>query len=272
MSTSGGTGSGKLSVGRVVTIIVLVLLIIGSGIFAYVRFQVLSRQAPKGSPVVTVTATSTPDLSAMNLGQLYSYVTSKPPSLVDPLDGSQATNWDSGPGCQFKQNAFHLTASPSLPNVICFLRNDFVQNFAFQVEIQFGATTNLDELQGGGIFFRTHLVQQEGYEFFMYTQSNVLVPDLPIYGAFLGVLPSAQVLRGWEKGIPNQVHAFNTLTIIALHHQINLYINNNQFRDTVTDSTFQGGQIGLVGSSSYDSHVFAGTFEVAFRNMKLWVF
>jgi hypothetical protein len=280
MSIGTGNGSGKKTLWLIVTIIVLLVLAIGSGFFTYFRFQELNGQTQIGSPIVPtgqtsvkgVTSTPPVDLAPLSVTQLYQYVIRKPPSLTDSLDGSHAGNWDIGPGCQFKQKAFHLITRPPLSqqNVFCFLRNEFVRDFAFQIQVQFGAITNPTETQGCGILFRLHLVQQDGYEFFMYVSSGLF--NQFIYGASLSshIHPKTpKELKSWENGVPHQVNVFNTLTVIAVHHQINLYIND-QFKETVTDSTFQGGQIGLAGGSTYISPVSTNSFEVIYRNMKLW--
>jgi hypothetical protein len=271
MSFSGYTEKRKIPVWLIATIVVLIALAIGSGIFTYLRYTTLSQPAAK-TPAPPA-ATGTP-LVGMSVTQLYQYVTSKTPSLTDPLDGSQPGNWDNGPGCQFKQKALSLTVSPSLPEVICFLRNEFVRDFAFQVQVQFGSTTDLDEQQGCAILFRAHLVQQESYGFNVNTISMfdpITVRVATLKNASLDINNSEGTvteLKSWSQGLPDHMNSPNVLTVIVVHSQINLYINTQpQLR--ITNTAFQGGQIGLVSNSTFT--LFRGTFEVAFRDMKLWI-
>jgi hypothetical protein len=200
-------------------------------------------------------------------------VISQRPSLEDPLDGSrQPALWDEGPGCQFRQQALFLTASPAVPVVICFLRNVFVRNFAFQVQVTFGPTTTQGEQQGCALLFRTHLLQQEGFAFNMnsYSRINPLTGSVAtLQNASLDILAPGRLseLKSWNQGLPTRLDRPNTLMVIAIGSQITLYING-QVQLTISNSTFQAGQLGLVSNSSFD--IFRGTFAVAFRNTKLW--
>lgn len=274
MSYAGSTGKRKLPGLLVATIGILIFLAVASGIFTAFRYVSLSQDAVKTPvPGVTVTPTGT---SLGNLGatQLYQYIINRKPSLVDPLDGShQPDNWDEGPGCQFRQQALDLTTSPSLPVIICFLRNVFVQDFALQIQVTFGPTTSLGEQQGCALLFRTHLVQQEGYAFNMNTYSTVdpLTQSVTtLNNASLDIDKSGggPELKSWNLGLPSHMSTPNVLTVIVVGSRIDLYING-QPQLTITNSTFQAGQIGLVGNSSFN--LFRGTFEVAFRDMKLWI-
>lgn len=275
MSYSGSTRRRRLPGWLIAMISVLILLAVGSGIFAALRYSVLGQSAVK-TPVLRMPDTPTGiPLENLSTAQLYqSIINQKRPFLVDPLDGSNPPgNWDDGPGCQFQQKAFYLAVSPSLPVIICFLRNEFVQDFAFQIQVTFGPTTNLGEQQGCALLFRTHLVQQEGYEFNLNTYSKIDPLTLSVVtenNASLNIIRSGgdSELKSWNQGLPSHMNALNVLTVIAVGSRIDLYING-QSQLTMTNSAFRAGQIGLVSSSSFN--IFQGTFEVAFRNMKLWI-
>jgi hypothetical protein len=135
--------------------------------------------------------------------------------------------------------------------------------------VEFGALANVTETQEGSILFRAHLVQQESYGFAMQVSTEPF--NNFIYSASLYTTnhPILQQLKSWENNVPHRINVFNTLTVIAVHQQINLYIND-QFKETVTDATFRGGQIGLEGDSSYLSPLSVKPFEVIYRNMRLW--
>jgi hypothetical protein len=249
---------------------ILALLAVGSGLFTIVRFSGPSSVSRSGTPGVSSPAVT--PLQNLSASQRYQHVTRLLPSLADPLDGSQPALWDEGPGCQFRQQALSLTASPAVPTVICFLRNIFVQNFAFQVQVTFGPTTTQGEQQGCALLFRTHLVQQEGFAFNLnsYSRIDPLTGSVTtIQNASLDILAPGGLseLKSWNQGLPAHLDTPNTLTVIAIGSQITLYING-QVQLTISNARFQAGQIGLVSNSSFD--VFQSTFAVAFRQMKLW--
>jgi hypothetical protein len=249
----------------------LALLVVGSGSFTALRLLTPDRQAsPAGTPMAS--AVPAANLSA---NQLYQYVIRQTPSLVDPLDGSrQFALWDMGPGCQFRQQALYLSASPAVPVVICFLRNVFVRDFALQVQVILGPISTLGEQQGCALLFRTHLVQQEGFAFNLnaYSRIDPLTGSAVILqNASLDVLaPGRQAeLRSWNPGLPGHLDTPHTLTVIARGSQLTLYIDA-QPQLTISDRTFQAGQIGLLSNSTFASA--QGTFAVAFRTMRLWMF
>ena len=247
----------------------LITLVIGSGIFIYYMYIVQSQSTPVKSPT-TVSGTS---LVSMSAAQLYQYVLNKPPTLMDSLDGSHADNWNlyiqNDAGCQFKNGALYAIVNLNKTSTFCTLRNEFLYNFAFQVQVKFGSISKLDQLQSAGIVFRAHLVQQEVYEFSMETQS-LIVPGSSLVknSASLSVLGSSPTQLGsWSDGVPNNMALPNVLTVIAVQDKLNLYINSRLIA-TVTDTKLQGGQIGVEAADTFT--VPEPPFEVAFQNMKLW--
>lgn len=272
-SSSGSGGKRPVPIWLIVTILFLVVLASGSGIVIALRYSQLSQQENRTAlSEISPTVAGTP-FSDMSAIQLYQYFMSRTPTLMDPLDGSHPDNWDSGPGCQFKQHAFYLTASPSSSIVICFLRNTFVHDFALQVQVQFQPDTDLGEEQGCALLFRSHLIQQESYEFNMsaYAQLDPITGSVAtVHNASLDIQRPGSgeyELKGWTPGSIERLNSPDVLTVIAIGSKINLYINT-QPQLTIADNTFQGGQIGLVGNSTFN--LFQGTFAVAFRNLKLW--
>ena len=271
MSVTGSTtGRRKKSSWLIGIMILLVALVIGSGIFVYYKYTERSQSTPVKSP--TTTASGTP-LASMSAAQLYQYVLSKPPTLVDSLDGSHADNWNlymqGDAGCQFKNRALYVVVNLDQKSAFCFLRHEYLRDFAFQVQVQFGSVSDLDQFQNAGILFRVHPVQQKAYEFLMGRQSlNVPGSSLVKDSASLDVLNSSVTeLGSWSGGVPNNMTSPNVLTVIALQNKLSLYINSGLL-DTVTDPTFQGGKIGVEASDTFT--VPEPPFEVAFRNMKLW--
>lgn len=270
MPSSDSTGGRARPRWLLVVACLLALLVVASGIFTAVHIRTPGPQP--GVPGATPTAgTLPPNLSA---SQLYLAITGRKPSLVDPLDGSrQPVLWDEGPGCQFRQQAFSLTATRDRPVVICFLRNVFVGDFALQVQVTFGPTTSLGEQQGCALLFRTHLVQQEGFAFNLNTYARIdplkhAVSTLQNASLDLLAPGNPSELKSWSQGLPDRLDVPNTLTVIAIGSQITLYINA-QPQATISSSALRAGQIGLVSNSSFD--LFRGVFTVAFRQLKLWI-
>ena len=255
--TNSTTGSRKISSRLIGVMLLLAALVLGSGTFVYYRYITQNQSASQQS------------LTTMSAAELYQYVSNKPPTLTDSLDGSHADYWNlymqNGAGCQFKNKALYAIANRTEKGGFCFLRNKFLRNFAFQVQIQFGSISKLNQLQTAGMLFRVHPVQQQAYEFSMGKQSKL---GLVKNSASLTILSSSPTQLGsWSDGVPNNMTSPNVLTVIAVQDKLHLYINSQPIA-TVTDATLQGGLIGIQASDTFT--ILGLPFEVAFRNMKLW--
>lgn len=238
--------------------ILLLLAVIGTGVFVYARYSV---QAQGPSKIALA------KLLQMNPAELLKSVTGQSPAFVDALDGSNPGAWDlyeqNGGGCIFKNKSLHVIVPPQTFATSCYLRNEFLTNFAFQVQMQMGPTSATQQIRQGGIMFRVHLIQQEAYEFLINTSSNGNTVSTQMQLALLIPNKSPVVLTSQSDVVLNDLASPKLLTLIALQDKFNVYINGKPF-PTVSDPTFQGGQLGVFASSDTG-------FETLFQNAKLWI-
>jgi hypothetical protein len=82
----------------------------------------------------------------------------------------------------------------------------------------------------------------------------------------LAVEPGNDGLSGKSTAIKTGDHQSNTITVIARHDQILLYING-QYVDHLHDSQSLSGSIGLFAVHNRGSPA----AEVVFRDVKVWI-
>ena len=177
-------------------------------------------------------------------------------ALFDPLsDNNQGINWDeamdSSGGCQFTGGAYQVSIATNTAQV-CTAHNLDVSNFAFEVRMTI--------IQGdcGGIIFRTDLTQ--GY-FLRICSDGYYKLFLIVNGKVNNFVTSSRFGSAFNTGL-NQS---NLIAIVANGSTITLYVNRQQI-DTITDSTYSTG---LIGVGAYDEKVTRATV-VAFSNARVW--
>jgi hypothetical protein len=179
-------------------------------------------------------------------------------ALLDPLkDNSKGYSWDVNPTqygtCSFINGTFHVV-SPTSPNYHgCAAQNTNVSNLAYEVEI------SIISGNCGAIIFRANvslhqyyyfrICQDGSYQFLLYTQTGyatkTFINDSSLY-------------------IHTGLGALNLIAVVAMSNTFTLYINH-QLINSVQDSTYSQGQIGLVADNDNSPT------EVAFSNAKVWV-
>lgn len=201
-------------------------------------------------------ATAQAVATATALQNIYNTATGGTPVLNDPLSRNDIYNWDEfnnadGSGCVFTGGALHSKIPQKNFYLPCFAENSNFSNFAFQVEVK------LIKGDYGGVLFRADNPNSRFYLFYIgrdgYYSLSTSQKDTR----------TKTVLYGFSPLIKTDLNQTNLLTVIARGSTIYLYINK-QFVDSVKDSTYKSGQIG----------VFAGAVtnptEVAFKNAKVW--
>jgi len=193
--------------------------------------------------------------TATALQNIYTQATSRAPDFSDPMNGSNIGNWEIGndgqESCSFRGGAFHVTETQNNISFICFAQNTYYSNFALQAKVKI---IKGDE---GGIAFRGSIGNSRLYTFGVTSQGEF---ELVV---FRGNGPGKPLLVGPGTAINTQPGQTNLLTVVARGSRFYLYINK-QYVDSVRDSTFSAGAIG----------VFAGTgkhsTEAAFSNVQVW--
>jgi hypothetical protein len=189
---------------------------------------------------------------------IYNQAISGPPGFSDPMNGSNIGNWQIGDGslgggCHFGGGVYQVTEPVKNYYFACFAQNTYFTNFAFQVEM---TIVKGDE---GGIIFRGNDSSSKFYTFGVSSDGlfSLLVTRSTTSNKPLILGPNAAI-----KTKPGQV---NLLTVIARGSNIYLYINK-QYVDSVHDTTYSAGEIGVYASDS------TNPTDVAFNNVQVWKF
>ncbi len=185
---------------------------------------------------------------------IYNQAISGNPALYDPLSSNDTNNWDKGSsvegdGCTFTGGVYHASISKQNTVQECFAKGTNFSNFAFQVQM------TIIKGDGGGLIFRAQGVNSL-YRFRIGIDGTY---DLFIPSTGIHPIISNTSNPAIKKG-PNQ---FNLLTVIASGNTILLFVNG-QYLGTVSDSTYNSGEIGLF---AFD---FRNPTDVAFSNAELW--
>jgi hypothetical protein len=243
----------------IIGIVVLVLVLSCAGIFGGLYFvgkNQLDAQATATS-VANTTATAAANLTATAVLSVYPF--SNKLVLDDPLsDNSKGHRWDeqtntTGGTCKFAGQSYHILETQSGYFDTCYSENSNFSNYTYQVEM------TITQGDAGGLLFRAdsgatklyylRISQNGGYRLFLYVDSS---------GSTARTLKQGSV-PGFNKGL-NQT---NLIGVVAKGDTLELYSNKQKF-DSLTDTTYTSGQIGLAAES------FSNSTEVVFANLKVW--
>ena len=254
---------------RTVLIAVIALVVIVGGVLAVVFFnnhqQVVQQANGTATAVGRVTSTANAQASAtVNAQATGTVVASHYPFsnnlvLNDPMtDDSHVGQygWDENTSCSFSAGSYHALEGTAQHFHLCVANTPTFSDFTFEVQMAIKSGGNTAQ---GGVLFRADTNNDRFYVLFLDTQGNY---ELDIQanqsGTNTRTLKTGQV-SGYATGF-FQVH---TVGIVAKGSQITLYIDQKQITQ-VTDTTYSGGQIGVI--SSYGS----SSTEVVYNNAKVW--
>jgi len=192
--------------------------------------------------------------------ELYAQVTSKPPTLQDPLTSAGTNKWEvdqtrKGDGCLFINGAYHAIMPMANQLEYCEESAQQFHNFAYQ------ATMTVLKGNVGGIMFNGAGV---GKPQFYYFEINIADSSYFFARHMGATYNQIKTLRASSSAaIHANLNVPNTLTIIAQNGTFYLYING-QFVDKVEDTTFKSGNIGVVADN------FGNPTDIIFSNVKVW--
>ncbi len=269
--------------GRVILLAGLALLIIASGIglFSVIHAnQVASSnanatattQANSTATAVAANATGIAEANAIATQNaavatatatayqgLYNQSTSGTAALSDPLsDNSNGHRWsegtdNSGGSCQFAGGAYHAGETSTNFFETCNASPTFT-NFAYQVQMQ------IIKGDDGGVAFRVNNTNSTfyGYVFAVGQAGSYQIFVCPPNTSSCNSLSS-----GSSSAINQGLNQGNLLTVIVRGSTFTVYVNQQEV-DSVTDSTFSHGHIGLIADDISNST------EVVYSNAKVW--
>jgi eukaryotic-like serine/threonine-protein kinase len=182
------------------------------------------------------------------------YATSGSIALNDPLrDNSNGYFWgsnDSHGTCQFAGGAYQVGISQGYSHYCTASTTNF-SNFTYEV--------TLTILQGdcGGIIFRGNDTNGTGYLFWVCQDGT--------YAFYLDTSSTQSTLSTSSSSsvINTGLGQSNVIAVVANGSTLDLYVNQQKI-DSVSDSTYNHGQIGV------DATSLGTATEVVFRNARVW--
>jgi serine/threonine protein kinase len=183
----------------------------------------------------TATAVAQQTATAMAIDAYFKKFRQGIRQMKDPLqDNSMGFNWDivdptSGAGCAFVQSSYHAIASQQgfWP---CFANSTNFTNFSFQVAL------TLNRGDRAGIVFRADTINKSFYYFYVNSDGSYGLETVwnLVHGPVLS-----------HGKIPGGLRQTNYLGVIANGGTIEIFVNM-QMLDTVTDTTFTQGAVGVI--------------------------
>ena len=249
----------KRRTGLIIGIIALVILIILVGVVAtlYETGQHQLAVQATATAQANVTATAHANLTATAIVSTYPF--SNKVLLNDPLsDNSKGVKWDentnqTGGVCKFSGGAYHALESQAGYFNTCFANQSHYSNFTFQVDM------NITSGDRGGLLFRADSANTKLY-YLRLSQTGA-------YSLFLYVDNTGTNARTLDHGTLSNFNTGtnqkNTIGVVARGSSIALYVNK-QLVNTINDSTYSSGEIGLTAES------LTSATEVVYSNLMVW--
>jgi len=240
---------------RGMLLMALALLVIAVGIGQPLLF---AYQSNVHNTALHATATAQANLTATGVASRYPF--SNTVLLNDPLsDNNGRYNWmdkstnTTGGSCAFMGSAYHVSETQSGYFNTCFAQNLQFTNFTYEVEM------NISNGDAGGIVFRADSTNTKFY-YLRFDQNGVFSLRLFVDGTGA---TSRLLKSGFSPHIAFSPNETNTIAVVARNDTIDLYLNQ-QFLTSVTDSTYNQGQIGVTADDS------TSPTEVIFTHAKVW--
>jgi eukaryotic-like serine/threonine-protein kinase len=181
-------------------------------------------------------------------------------TLDDPLsDNSHGYKWDENNLiygiCAFTGGAYHVNVGGGGWRY-CASSSPKFSDFAYQVQV------TLVKGDIGGIIFRSDNTKGNSYFFGIDRNGDYVLRTI-------NNCPSnncnvSELHRGSSTVIKTGLNQSNLVAVVASGSTIDLYVNQQKI-DSVSDSTYSQGQIGV---ATFDEH--GSSTEVAFRDAKVW--
>jgi hypothetical protein len=228
---------------------------------ATVNALATSQAQANATATAQASATAAASATATALQAVLSQATSGNPALNDTLNAQSNNNWDQLPSsnstangsCAFTAGAYHSTMPTKDFFQPCYAQVPTFTNFAYQVDM---SITQGDE---GGILFRADPTNSKFY-LFRVSQSGAY--DLFLYIDNQGT-HAKNLLSNSTTLFKQGLNQTNTITVVGQSGSLYFYINR-QYLDSVSNSMFTSGKIGVFAESNTNST------DVAFSNAKVW--
>lgn len=246
----------------IVGTVVLVCVIVVGGVVALLRSGAQGSSSPHSPTIAPTQATATAQAHIMATATAENSNPYPPGggtlALNDSLRDNSSLNFGeasiSGITCQFTKGAYHV-ATTGQSTALCVAPATDFSNFVYEVQM------TIIKGDAGGVFFRADWNSKKLYFFYVSvagTYGLILYTDSSHTKSLTNAALSAAIHRGLNQT--------NLIAVGANGNTITLYINH-QLIDSVNDSTYSHGQIGL-GATAFVNSV--DPTEVAYNNAKVW--
>jgi serine/threonine protein kinase len=182
-------------------------------------------------------------------------------ALNDPLsNNSKHYNWselnNSSESCAFTGEAYHAKTLEGGYYYPCFAQNTDFMDFSYEVQMKIvrgdcGAILFRSD-SASGKFYYFRVCQGGSYALYLYVNNT---------GTNTEILINPKTNPAVHAGL-NQT---NLVAIVARTHRLDLYMNHQKI-DSISDSTYSHGQIGVVA----DGFPASEPTEVVYSNAKVW--
>jgi Domain of Unknown Function (DUF1080)/zinc-ribbon domain len=243
----------RFSVGLILLLVLLAILLIGGGgaLFYYAAVYQPHLQQVQATATAQTHATSTANAQATAAVE-NRYTHSGTLVFTDPLSANnQGHDWDTNSNCAFTGGTYHAIAPDPHYSDYCIAKATDYTNFAYEVQMK------VLKGDGGGILFHVENTNPNEYYEFDVAQDG----SYGLYKADAGKYPT--LTTGTSPVVHQGLNQTNVLAVVVQGNKITLYVNG-KLVDTVTDSTFTHGQIGVSAS------VYNQVTEASFTNARLW--
>ncbi len=213
----------------------MLIVLVSSGVFYFKYFNFIHRLSLLNAGIA--------DPYSASFGNLV---------LNDPLsDNSLGNFWgegvdSDGSSCEFINGTYHAIATAQVVLHVC-TGNVNVGDFAYQVQ------ATIEQGNSAGIIFRADTSSSYFYYFHIGVDQSYALDIAKVDGY------SSNLTSGSNTTINGQGQS-NTIAVVANGSTIGLYVNGQQI-DSVTDSTYSQGYVGVAASNST---------EAVFSNAVVW--
>lgn len=221
---------------------------------------------PTGTPDVKATATAGPQATATAkaVTSQNPYPAYKKLMFFDTLANNSERQWNegnfqSGGGCQFSNNAYHVATGTTGTFAVCESTTAKFSDAVLQVQMSI--------IQGncGGLSFRTN---NDAFYIFVVCQDGTY--QVRRFNGNNKNPPSTSLTSGSDQAIKQGLKQPNLIAVAAHGSTLDLFVNGKRVA-TANDSTFTQGGIGLLAFPvpSSDGSSFSAT-EAAYTNATVW--
>ncbi|MBV9230047.1 MAG: helix-turn-helix domain-containing protein [Chloroflexi bacterium] len=156
--------------------------------------------------------------------------------------------------CQFTQGVYHVIESQTQNDALCWNQDFDFKNFAFEVQMK------ITQGDCGGILSRSN--PATNYQFY---ELDVCQDGSYNFLAFSGPSNYKTLASKTSPAITIGLNQLNLIAIVANGRTFDLYVNKQKI-DSIQDSTYSHGQIGLLAFAGQNAPT-----DVIYSQAKAWI-